>query len=386
MENYKTILQIVPALNVGGVERGVVEISKFIIENNFRSVVISSGGRLSFSIEKSGAKHYTLDVHTKNPLKWKKVRKRIEEIMKEEKIDLIHATSRVPAWIVSPLSTKLKVPLITSVHGRFRKGQFLKKIYNSVLLRGDYIIAISKYVKNSIVSLYPTSEPKIKVIHRGVDKNLFDISNISALRIINQSKEMQVNDDLPVILMASRPTLWKGHMILIEALSRVKSKFQCIMIGASDGKEKFKNKLYKNIEKFNLGGKIRLTSQTNDIQAAYMLGDIIVMPSLDPEPFGRIIVEAQSLGKIVIGFNHGGASETISDGETGFLANPYDPISLAEKIDQALNLKKAERNRISKLAKKNVQINFTHLKMCLQTFKLYKKCISEHNINCRKIY
>ncbi len=381
MEKNKSILQIVPALNLGGVERGVVEISKFIVENHFRSIVISSGGRLKYQIEKFGAKHYTLNVNSKNPLKWKNIRKEIEFIIKEEQIDLIHATSRVPAWIVSPLSLKLKIPLITSVHGRFEKGQFFKKLYNGVLLKGDYIIAISNYIKNSIISLYPKTKSKIIVIHRGVDKSLFDITKISASRIINQSKILQISDDYPVVMMASRPTLWKGHMILIESLSLVQSNFQCILIGARDGNEKFKKRLYNQIEKFQLGGKIKLTSQTNDIQAAYMLGDVIVMPSLDPEPFGRIVIEGQSLGKIVVGFDHGGASETITDGETGFLAHPLNPKSLAEKIDLALNLKNNQRRKISKLAKINVERNFTHVKMCDLTLKLYKKCINEHEIN-----
>ena len=380
MINNKTILQIVPALNTGGVERGVLEISKYIVQNNFRSVVVSSGGKLEYQVTKSGGIHYRLDVFTKNPLKWKYLRKKIEEIIKIENVDLIHVCSRVPAWIASPLAIKLKIPLITSVHSRLRKQNIFKNYYNSVLIRGNYIIAISKHIQKSITNVYPEAESKVKVIYRGVDQNLFNKSKIPVSRMVNQLKRMEIQDEKPVILMASRPKLWKGQLILIEALSKVKQDFQCILIGAGDGKQAFQKKLINLINKFNLGGKIKLTPSTSDIQAAFMMGDIIVMPSIDPEPFGRIIVEGQSLEKIVIGFNHGGTSETIIDGETGFLAKPLSVSSLAEKIEIALNLDDNKRKNITKLAKKNVERNFSHVKMCDDTFQLYKKCLNENRI------
>tara|TARA_B100000579_G_C22825106_1_gene852635 strand:- start:1094 stop:2251 length:1158 start_codon:yes stop_codon:yes gene_type:complete len=380
MENNKTILQIVPALNTGGVERGVLEISKFIVQNNFRSIVISSGGKLEYQVTKTGGIHYRMNVFTKNPLKWKSLRTKIEEIIKIENVNLIHVCSRVPAWIASPLSTKLNIPLITSVHSRLRKQNFLKNYYNSVLVRGNYIIAISKHIQKSITHVYPEAESKIRVIYRGVDQTLFNKSKIPVSRMVNQLKQMEIQDEKSIIMMASRPKLWKGQLILIEALSKVKQDFQCILIGSGDGKPAFQKKLINLINKFDLGTKIRLTPSTSDIQAAFMMGDIIVMPSIDPEPFGRIIVEGQSLEKIVIGFDHGGLSETIIDGETGFLAKPVCVSSLAEKIELALNLDENKRKNITKSAKKNVEKNFSHVKMCNDTFQLYKKCLNEHKI------
>ena len=380
MKINKTILQIVPALNTGGVERGVLEISKFIVQNNYNSVVISSGGKLEYQVIKSGGKHYRLDVYTKNPLKWGGLRKKIEKIIKDESVDLIHVCSRVPAWIASPLSKKLNLPLITSVHSRFRKQNFFKNYYNSVLTRGNYIIAISKHIQNSIINSFPNLKSRIKVIYRGVDQNLFNKNNIPASRMINQLKLMEIKDDKPVILMASRPKLWKGQMMLIEALSLIQTDFQCILIGSSDGRPSFQKKLINLINKYDLGTKIKLTPSTSDIQAAFMLGDVIVMPSIDPEPFGRIIIEGQSLEKIVIGFDQGGISETIIDGQTGFLAKPKSSSSLAEKIEFALNLDNLARNKITTFAKKNVERNFSHVRMCENTLELYKKCLHEHRI------
>ena len=189
-----------------------------------------------------------------------------------------------------PIARKLKIPLITSVHGRFRKQNILKNYYNSVLLKGDHIIAISKHIENSIVSMYPQAKSNIRVIYRGVDQNLFDKNNIPVSRIINQMKLMDINDENPIIIMASRPKFWKGQESLIRALSKLKKDFQCVLIGAGDGESGFQKKIVDLIEKLNLGGKVKLTPSTNDIQAAFMLGDVIVMPSINPEPFGRIII------------------------------------------------------------------------------------------------
>ena len=380
MKNNKTILQIVPALNTGGVERGVIEISKYISDKNFRSIVISSGGKFEHQVTKFGGIHYKLEVHTKNFLKWSSIRKKLTKIIISENVNLIHVCSRVPAWLALPIARKLKIPLITSVHGRFRKQNILKNYYNSVLLKGDHIIAISKHIEKSIVTMYPKVKSKIKVIYRGVDQNLFNKNNIPVSRIINQMKLMGINDEYPVILMASRPKFWKGQISLIRALSKINKSFQCVLIGTGDGHPSFQKKIFELIKKLKLEGKVKLIPSTNDIQAAFMLGDVIVMPSINPEPFGRIIIEGQSLEKIVVGYDHGGISETIIDGETGFLARAVSEDSLAEKIDLALDLKDSERKKIGKFAKINVERNFSHVKMCKDTLELYRQCLNEYRI------
>ena len=375
-----TIAQILPALNTGGVERGVVEISKALVDNNFRSIVVSSGGYMVPQIIRNGGLHYNLDVHTKNPFKWSKIRKELKLILENENVDLIHFCSRVPAWIGIPLGSTLDIPVITSVHMRFRKTNFLKKFYNSILTKGDSIIAISKHIEESIKISFPEVNNKIKIIHRGVDLGLFNSSEIMPARIIAQSKFLNLKDNLPVIIMAARPAMWKGYLVLIKALSRVKQDFQCVLIGAGDGDKKFQNILIKKIIQSKLETKIKLISSTRDIQAAMILSDLIIMPSLTPEPFGRIILEAQALGKIPIAFDHGGASETIIDGKTGFLAEPVKAESLSEKISFALSLKPSKREKIGEFAKKNVSKNFSHDRMCNLTLSLYKQCIAEYKI------
>ncbi len=378
MLNNKVILQIVPALNNGGVERGVIETSKFLVKNNNKSVIISSGGIYEHIISRHGGILYKLDVHIKNPLKWKKLRIKVEEIIKKENVDLIHVCSRVPAWIAYPIAEDLKIPFVTSVHGRLRNQNFLKNYYNSILIKGDIIIAISKHIKDNIVKVFPKVQNKVSIVYRGVDLESFNILNISNTRIVNQSKLLGVQDGRPVILMASRPKSWKGHLILIEALSKVEMDFQCFLIGALDGDEKFKRDIYKKISHLNLGNKVKLTKSTNDIQSAFILGDVVVMPSIDPEPFGRIIIEAQALKKIVIGFDHGGISESIIDNETGFLAKPSDEIDLGKKIEVALKLTKVERNKINKNAVRILKEKFSLHKMCNDTLNLYKNCIDNY--------
>ena len=378
IKNKYTIAQILPALNTGGVERGVIEISKALIDNNFKSIVISSGGHMEAQLRRTGGTHYKLDVNSKNPFRWHKIRKELKIILKNENVDLLHLCSRAPAWIAFPLGKTLKIPVITSVHMRFRKTNFFKKIYNSILIKGDLVIAISKHIEICIKNTFPKVSHKIKVVHRGVDLNLFDPLNINPARIIAQSKLIGLKDNVPVIIMASRPALWKGYLILIKALSKVNENFQCILIGAADGDKKFKDLLINKIIKYNLETKVKLVQSSKDIQAAMILADLIVMPSISPEPFGRIIVEAQALGKIPIAFDHGGASETIIDGKTGFLAKALSAESLAEKILLALSMKSAKRESMGNYSKKFVSKNFSHNKMCKLTLSIYKECIAEY--------
>ncbi len=379
MLNNKVILQIVPALNNGGVERGVIETSKFLVKNNNKSIVISSGGVYEHLISRHGGILYKLDVHLKNPLKWKKLRIKVEEIIKKENVDLIHVCSRVPAWITYPIAENLKIPFVTSVHGRLRNQNFLKNYYNSILIKGDVIIAISKHIKDNIVNVFPNVKDKVSIVYRGVDLENFNINNISNTRIVNQAKLLGVRDGNPVILMASRPKAWKGHLIFIKALSKVKIDYQCFLIGALDGDEKFKRDIYKKISELNLGNKVKLTKSTNDIQSAFVLSDIVVMPSIDPEPFGRIIIEAQALKKIAIGFDHGGISESIIDNETGLLAKPLDVNDLGKKIETALQFNKTQRKIINNNAIKILKEKFSLDKMCTDTLNLYKNCIDKYN-------
>ena len=181
--------------------------------------------------------------------------------------------------------------------------------------------------------------------------------------------------------MAARPAMWKGYQVLISALSKVEYDFQCVLIGAGDGSQNFQNSLIKKIIKSKLETKIKLINSTRDIQAAMILGDLIVMPSLTPEPFGRVVLEAQALGKIPIAFDHGGASETIIDGKNGFLAEPINVDSLSKKISYALSLKSLKREKIGEYAKKFVSKNYSHNKMCNLTLSLYKQCIAEYKMN-----
>ena len=375
-----TIAQILPALNTGGVERGVIEISKSLNDNGFKSIVLSSGGHMVPQLRRTGTTHYELNVNTKNPFKWPKIRKQVKLILEKENVDLIHLCSRAPAWIVFPLGRMLGIPVITSVHMRFRKTNFLKKYYNSILTKGDSIIAISKHIEKTILESFPnpTIKNKITVVHRGVDLELFNANNIKPARVIAQSKNLNLKDNIPVIMMAARPAMWKGYLELIRALSLVNDTFQCVLIGAENGSQNFQKTLIDKIIKLKLETKVKLSKSSNDIQAALMLSDIVVMPSVTPEPFGRIILEAQALGKIPIAFDHGGASETIIDGKNGFLADPVKVESLAEKISMALSLKPTSREKMSEFSKKAVSKNFSHDKMCKLTLSLYKQCILEY--------
>jgi glycosyltransferase involved in cell wall biosynthesis len=342
--NGKVIVQILPALNHGGVERGSVEMAQAIIDAGGRAVVISSGGMLESQLKRIGAEHITLDVHSKNPLKWPMVRRKLRLVLQDLKPDLVHMRSRAPAWIAFPVCKALRLKTITTVHGRFKAGNLFKKFYNSIMVRSDVVIAISDYVAGLIWSQFPEAKDKTVTIHRGVDIHLFDPKAVASQRVIKASETLVLPDGLPVVMLPGRPTKWKGWSVLVEAMGKLKDRdFMLVLVGAGDGDQDFQQKLMVDIDNASIASKCRISKSMTDMPAALMLADVVVMPSVTPEPFGRVAIEASAMGCPVVAFNHGGAAESIIDGETGWLAEPVEVDALAEAIKQGLSMTKKNR-------------------------------------------
>ena len=368
------IVQIVPQMNRGGVERGTVEIAEAISARGWKAVVICNGGRMENQLRRAGAEVYTLPVDTKNPLKWPAVRRRLKAVLLSVGADIVHVRSRAPAWIALPLTRAMGIHSISTIHSKFVPQNFVKRIYNQKMLSADGIIAISDYVKSVITSHYSeaVSEKAIQVIHRGVDLDVFDPAKVSQHRIVRLSETLNLPDDGPVVMLPARATEWKGHAPLIEAVARLEAKdVTLLLLGAGDGHSRFIERLRALAIKTGLDGRLRIASGTDDMPAALMLADVVAMPSTIPEPFGRVALEAQAMGRPVVAFKHGGAIESIQEGETGWLAEPNNVEDLARCLQLALKLGPRQRAIWAKRARAHVESAFSTQQMCEKTLEIY---------------
>ncbi len=368
------IVQIVPQMNRGGVERGTVEIAEAISARGWKAVVICNGGRMENQLRRAGAEVYTLPVDTKNPLKWPAVRRRLKAVLLSVGADIVHVRSRAPAWIALPLTRAMGIHSISTIHSKFVPQNFVKRIYNQKMLSADGIIAISDYVKSVITSHYSeaVSEKAIQVIHRGVDLDVFDPAKVSQHRIVRLSETLNLPDDGPVVMLPARATEWKGHAPLIEAVARLEAKdVTLLLLGAGDGHSRFIERLRALAIKTSLDGRLRIASSTDDMPAALMLADVVAMPSTIPEPFGRVALEAQAMGRPVVAFKHGGAIESIQEGETGWLAEPNNVEDLARCLQLALKLGPRQRTIWAKRARAHVESAFSTQQMCEKTLEIY---------------
>ena len=372
------ITQIIPALNNGGVERGTIETAQAISDVGWNPIVISAGGMLESQLKRAGAKHFTLPVNKKNPVSWQFTKIKLQKILKGENVDIVHVRSRVPAWVGLPVAKVLAIPTVSTIHGKFEAYNLLKRAYNKQMLKADEIIAISKFTQSVIERQFPKLLPNLSlnVIHRGVDTSVFNPINVTQQRIINEAERIGLPDGLPVVMLPARPSSWKGHLILLRALARLEHlKVAIVLLGAGDFNTGYAEMLEKTSVELGLGANVRITTSSRDMPAALMLADVVVMPSIHPEPFGRIAIEAQAMGRPVIAFDHGGARETIFEGKTGWLAQPNDIDSLSENLKTALSISKSKRNELSNLAQSSVKRRFSVRKMTNSTLEIYRKLL-----------
>lgn len=374
------IVQILPALNRGGVERGTVEVADAIVKNGWKSVVISNGGLLTSQLKRVGATVYEVPVHRKNPFLWGSARQQIKRILQQEGADIVHVRSRAPAWIALPAANSLGIATVSTVHSKFAPANIFKKIYNGKMLKADRVIAISHFVENEIFTHYGKSgvAEKLSVIHRGVDLGMFDPKAVNQQRIIAEADRLGLPDDKSIIMLPARATSWKGHEILIQALAQLSDKDAILMLlGIEDGPPAYAEKLRTMAVRYGLGGRVRIGAGSRDMPAALMLADVVAMPSIKPEPFGRVAIEALAMGRPVVAFRHGGAVESIDEGRTGWLADPLSVDSLAEALQTALSLTPRKRRALAKDARQQMTDQFSKDMMCERTLAVYKSLLKK---------
>ncbi len=389
-KNLPVVMQILPALESGGVERGTIDLAKALKKDGFEPIVVSSGGVLLHQLREAGVLHLVLPVASKNPITIYRNVKKIIGLIKKYKVDIIHVRSRAPMWSAYFACKKTKTKLVATVHGTYsvkfwKFNNFaIKRLYNSIMLKADRIIAVSNFIKTYIVQNYSKKNQelpievldKISTIQRGTDLNYFNLEKISKNRVINLVNSWNLPEDRKIIMLPARFTAWKGHEFLIEALTKVKSDFFCIFVGSDHGHEIFREELEEKIIKAELAGKVKIVGVCKDMPAAYAVSHLVISSSVRPEAFGRVAIEAQASSRIIIATKIGGSLETIIDGETGFLVEPQDSKELARLIDKVLAFSEEESSSFGKNARKHVEENFSSQKMCSSTIQIYRELLS----------
>ncbi|HTZ69578.1 MAG TPA: glycosyltransferase family 4 protein [Acetobacteraceae bacterium] len=366
-----TILQVLPALESGGVERGTVEIAQAVTQAGGVALVASAGGRMVPQLERVGGRHLPLALMTKDPLNIWLNSFALGRVIRRERVDLVHARSRGPAWSAYWAARRASVPFVTTWHGVYDENWPGKRLYNSVMARGDRVIAISRFVADRLRGL-DVPEERIRLIPRGVDAALFNPATVTGDRMHKLAQAWRLPAGAPVVMLPGRLTRWKGAELLLRAIAKLPDNdVFCVFVGGGDG---LTRPLTRLAERLGLTGRVRLAGQCDDMPAALMLADVVACPSTKPEPFGRTAIEAQALGRLVVAADHGGLAETVVEG-TGWRAPPGDVEAWAAAIGAALSLPAETRTEVSVAARAHVMEHYTVGAMQAATLAVYRELL-----------
>ena len=384
MSSNLKVLQVIPKLGYGGAETGCYDIAHYLTEKNCKSFIVTSGGELIKFVDKEKVKLIRLPVHSKNPLIILFNTIALIFIIFFYDINIIHARSRAPAWSCLIASKVSGRKFVTTFHGSYNFSSKLKKLYNSVMVKSDLIIAGSNFIFSKIkedYSNYLKKKNKLLVIFRGINVDYFDPTTKTELEEKKLLKNWEIEENKKIILLPGRLTNWKGQELFLEAVNLVNKQlgyeaFYAVILGSDQGRDLYKKKLIRLSEQYRMTKQIKFIDHCSDMALAYKVSEIIVSSSIEPESFGRVSVEAQSMEKIIIASNIGGSRETVIDEKTGYLFESGSPDSLCEKILQVLNLDDTTLKTIGIDGRKNVVNKFNVEKMCFSTYSEYKKLIN----------
>lgn len=374
-----TVLQILPRLDTrGGVERGTVEMARALADAGWGSLVASGGGGLQRQLEAAGSRHISLPLDSKNPIQMRSNIARLADLIEAEGVDIVHARSRAPAWSAWYAASRTRRHFITTFHGAYDARGAVKRRYNAIMARGERVIANSEFIGRLVANAYGVDGDRLRVIPRGVEVAMFDPKAVNQSRIVALAGRWRLPDGYRVVMLPARLTRWKGHEVLIDALVRLeRADLAVLFVGDEDSHGDYRRSLERRVERLGLSQLVHFAGACNDMPAAYMLADVVVNASTKPEAFGRVIAEAQAMGRPVLASDHGAARETVIPGETGWLFAPNDPDALAEALKRALSLDAAERQRMASVAIDHIRRTFTVDRMCAQTMDVYREVLAE---------
>jgi len=376
MQDEPIVLQVLPELLQGGVERGTLDIALALKNDGFESFVCSNGGKLVSQLD-GLATHFKLPVHSKNPITMICNIFKLKKIIEDHNINIVHARSRAPAWSCYFACKLTGCNFITTFHGAYSAEHALKRFYNSVMLRGKRVIAISNYIKKHLEIRYHCHSDRVVVIHRGADLDYFNPKKVTQERISAIKKELGVELKGKVILMPARVSRMKGHLYMIKALKYLdKKEFTFLIVGATtDDHFEYRKEIETKAKEYGLEERVFIRPSVTDMPALYSISDIIVCPKIIPEAFGRTIVEAQAMSKVVIATRIGGPAEIIEENKTGFLVSPSDPSEMTDTLRKIMKMDSKALTPILKAARKKVEDMFSISKMCASTIEVYKEVL-----------
>ncbi|WP_415320913.1 glycosyltransferase family 4 protein [Candidatus Pelagibacter sp. Uisw_092] len=384
MSSKLKVLQVIPKLGYGGAETGCYDLAHYLPENNCYSYIVTSGGELLKFIDQKKVKLIKLPVHSKNPILILFNSIALTFIILFHNISIVHARSRAPAWscLIATRITGRK--FVTTFHGTYNFKNQIKKFYNSVMVRSNLVIAGSNFIFSHIknnYSKYLNLKKKFLVIFRGINVDYFDPSTTLEAEEDDLLSKWGMNREKKIILMPGRLTAWKGQEVFIEALNLVNKRlghqsFYAIILGSDQGRDIYSKKIKRLAEQHRLTSQLRFIEHCKNMPLAYKISDLIVSASIEPEAFGRVAIEAQSMEKPIIASDIGGSNETIVNNETGFLFESGNPESLSKKIEEVLNLDQSRLKSIGIEGRKNIIKKFNVEKMCFSTYSEYKKLLN----------
>ena len=377
------VLQVIPKLGYGGAETGCYDIAHFLSEKDCGSFIATSGGELLKFVKKNKVGILKLPVHSKNPLLILFNALILSFFIIFKKINIVHARSRAPAWSCYLACIITNTIFVTTFHGTYNFKNKFKKFYNSIMLRSKLTIAGSNFIFEHIndnYNEYLNKKNKLRVIFRGINIDYFNQKNVSMLKQEKLKAEWLLEPNNFTILMPGRLTSWKGQEKFIESLNILIedfniTNFQAILLGSDQGRKVYSKKLFSLAERYSLTKKIRFISHCKDMPLAYSLADVVVSASIEPEAFGRVAVEAQSMGKPIIASNIGGSKETVLNKKTGFLYKYDDPRELAKNLNTVIQLNQEELKLMGNEGRKNIAKKFDVEAMCDSNLREYKKLL-----------
>ncbi len=374
----QTILQVLPALEKGGVERGTVEMVQAIVSAGGKALVASQGGSLVSQILEVGGEHLTLPLRSKSPWGVWQNKKRLVTLCRSEGVTLVHARSRGPAWSAFGAVKELQIPWVTTFHGTYNFSNELKKFYNSIMVRGDRVIAISNFIQDHISLFYRkwVHPARVPVIYRGVDLKVFDPEKILTGDRLLLRQEWGIPKGTAVVLMAARFSRWKGHAGALKACEILKNhNFILVFAGKFRGRETYLSELEALAQKLEIREKVRFVECDGNMPQAYDAADLVLHASTDPEAFGRVVAEAQAMGKWTIVSSLGAPQEIILPHKTGDVIDPTDAQALAKALLKGLSLDQTQLKRVKEIARQRIADHFSLESMQCQTLNIYAELL-----------
>jgi len=374
-------MQVVPEMDTGGAERTTVDIANALVKAGFKSIVVSGGGRMQDELDPA-VDVAVLPVMTKNPFEMARNGGAIAKLIKESHVDLVHARSRACAWSVMMAAHARHIPWVTTYHGIYNAGNPFKRFYNSIMARGDAVIANSEWTAAHIRDTYPKAK-NLTVIPRGIDVHYFDPAVVTRERIAAMRAAWSLREGQRIILLPGRIARWKGQLVFIEAMAqllrgmRLSHNIRPVIVGDAQGRFDYVDELQQAIAAKGLGGVATLAGHADDMPAAYAAAEIVVSASTDPEAFGRVAAEAGAMARPLIATDHGGARETVLAGQSGILVPPGNAAALANAIAHLLAQPSAALTAMGAAGRAHIAARYTVERMCADTIALYRKMLAK---------